>query len=221
MFNNFTKGKVTSQEKIVQSTSELFNMKFSKNSNNYYIKNSEVVIVSTQLIYDNAMDIKNHVKDILKTDVEISVIFPYVSNDNTLYIFIYLYPNIHAKSYPKNYIVWQIEQLSTTDITERALGKNKIKILQNAIDVYDISMKHYNNNEQYNKNICGSKSHLVTDHKNDLYNDIRVLNSKTQTVDDFQCLCNHCNLQKRQISKQTKIEKKTLWCNKYSTPSSI
>lgn len=94
MFNNFTKGKVTSQEKIVQSTSELFNMKFSKNSNNYYIKNSEVVIVSTQLIYDNAMDIKNHVKDILKTDVEISVIFPYVSNDNTLYIFIYLYPNI-------------------------------------------------------------------------------------------------------------------------------
>ena len=56
--------------------------------------------------------------------------------------------------------------------------------------------------------VCGSKSHLVTDHKNDLYNDIRVLNSKTQTVDDFQCLCNHCNLQKRQISKQTKIEKK-------------
>lgn len=56
--------------------------------------------------------------------------------------------------------------------------------------------------------VCGSKSHLVTDHKNDLYNDLRVLNSKTQIVDDFQCLCNHCNLQKRQISKQTKIEKK-------------
>ena len=56
--------------------------------------------------------------------------------------------------------------------------------------------------------VCGSKSHLVTDHKNDLYNDLRVLNSKTQILDDFQCLCNHCNLQKRQISKQTKIEKK-------------
>lgn len=26
---------------------------------------------------------------------------------------------------------------------------------------------------------------------------------KTQTFDDFQCLCNHCNLQKRQVSKKT------------------
>lgn len=52
--------------------------------------------------------------------------------------------------------------------------------------------------------VCGSHSDLVTDHKNDLYNDVRVLDSKTQTVDDFQCLCNHCNLQKRQVSKKTK-----------------
>ena len=52
--------------------------------------------------------------------------------------------------------------------------------------------------------VCGSHSDLVTDHKNDLYNDPRVLDSKTQTIDDFQCLCNHCNLQKRQISKMTK-----------------
>ena len=52
--------------------------------------------------------------------------------------------------------------------------------------------------------VCGSRSDLVTDHKNDLYNDPRVLNAKTQTNDDFQCLCNHCNLQKRQISKKTK-----------------
>ena len=52
--------------------------------------------------------------------------------------------------------------------------------------------------------VCGSHSDLVTDHKNDLYNDSRVLNLATQTVDDFQCLCNHCNLQKRQVSKVTK-----------------
>lgn len=51
--------------------------------------------------------------------------------------------------------------------------------------------------------VCGSHSDLVTDHKNDLYNDLRVLDSKTQTIDDFQCLCNHCNLQKRQVSKVT------------------
>jgi len=58
--------------------------------------------------------------------------------------------------------------------------------------------------------VCGSKSDLVTDHKNDLYNDPRVLNKDTQTIDDFQCLCNHCNLQKRQISKQTITEGKRI-----------
>jgi hypothetical protein len=52
--------------------------------------------------------------------------------------------------------------------------------------------------------VCGSRSDLVTDHKNDLYNDLRVLDRKTQTIEDFQCLCNHCNLQKRQVSKVTK-----------------
>jgi len=52
--------------------------------------------------------------------------------------------------------------------------------------------------------VCGSRSDLVCDHKNDLYNDPRVLQEETQTVDDFQCLCNHCNLQKRQVSKQTR-----------------
>ena len=58
--------------------------------------------------------------------------------------------------------------------------------------------------------VCGSKSDLVTDHKNDLYNDPRVLDTKTQTIDDFQCLCNHCNLQKRQISKKTIEEGKRI-----------
>jgi hypothetical protein len=49
--------------------------------------------------------------------------------------------------------------------------------------------------------ICASKTEIVCDHKNDLYNDERVLNEKTQELSDFQPLCNHCNLQKRQISK--------------------
>ena len=52
--------------------------------------------------------------------------------------------------------------------------------------------------------VCGSKSDLVTDHKNDLYNDERVLHTITQTFEDFQCLCNHCNLQKRQVMKITR-----------------
>jgi len=51
---------------------------------------------------------------------------------------------------------------------------------------------------------CGTSSTLVCDHKNDLYNDDRVLNINTQTESDFQLLCTHCNLQKRQICKEEK-----------------
>lgn len=51
---------------------------------------------------------------------------------------------------------------------------------------------------------CGSKSNLVTDHKNDLYNDPRVLDRNTQTIDDFQCLCNACNLRKRSVARKTR-----------------
>ena len=48
--------------------------------------------------------------------------------------------------------------------------------------------------------VCGSKNDIIIDHKNQLYNDSRVLNIKTQRLDDFQSLCNHCNLQKRQVT---------------------
>jgi hypothetical protein len=53
--------------------------------------------------------------------------------------------------------------------------------------------------------VCGTQT-TICDHKNDLYNDDRVLNTKTQLLSDFQPLCNHCNLQKRQICN---IEKQT------------
>ncbi len=46
--------------------------------------------------------------------------------------------------------------------------------------------------------ICGT-SETICDHKNDLYNDPHVLSLNTQKISDFQPLCNHCNLQKRQM----------------------
>lgn len=52
--------------------------------------------------------------------------------------------------------------------------------------------------------VCGSNSEIIPDHKNDLYNDLRVLSKKTQKLSDFQPLCNHCNLQKRQVAKVTR-----------------
>lgn len=55
---------------------------------------------------------------------------------------------------------------------------------------------------------CGTKNEIICDHKNDLYNDPSVLNVLTQTDSDFQPLCNHCNLQKRQIAENEHKEQK-------------
>lgn len=44
---------------------------------------------------------------------------------------------------------------------------------------------------------CGD-SNIEIDHKNGLYNNPRVNTTATQTVDDFQALCKHCNDMKRQ-----------------------
>lgn len=55
--------------------------------------------------------------------------------------------------------------------------------------------------------VCGTQE-TVCDHKNDFYNDDRVLNTKTQLITDFQPLCNHCNLQKKQIRKNEEKNKK-------------
>ena len=64
----------------------------------------------------------------------------------------------------------------------------------------DIKKHHYTNGCV----VCGSKSDLHIDHKNDLYNDPRLLKFDTQVISDFQCLCNHCNSQKRQVAKDTR-----------------
>ncbi len=55
--------------------------------------------------------------------------------------------------------------------------------------------------------VCGNGD-IEIDHKNGLYNDKRVLDSKTQVIDDFQPLCRHCNQRKRQSIIVTKNTKK-------------
>tara|TARA_B100000676_G_C17884333_1_gene735649 strand:- start:178 stop:909 length:732 start_codon:yes stop_codon:yes gene_type:complete len=54
---------------------------------------------------------------------------------------------------------------------------------------------------------CGQKGDCV-DHKNDLYNDTRVLSEDTQTESDFQSTCNACNTIKRGHSYKTKLSGK-------------
>lgn len=80
----------------------------------------------------------------------------------------------------------------------RTIGYNK--------DIH-LSRPIRNDIRKYFKNmpciVCGNKDSII-DHKNDLYNDKRVLNVKTQEIDDFQALCNSCNLRKREICKKSK-----------------
>jgi len=51
---------------------------------------------------------------------------------------------------------------------------------------------------------CGSRTNIEVDHKNDLYNDPRVLNTETQRLEDFQPLCRKCNLSKREANVKTR-----------------
>ena len=53
---------------------------------------------------------------------------------------------------------------------------------------------------------CGTSSQIEIDHKNGLYNDPHVLSVETQTPDDFQPLCKHCNDVKRQAIKKMRHE---------------
>ena len=58
---------------------------------------------------------------------------------------------------------------------------------------------------------CGTTTNIECDHKNDLIldqNDERVLNITTQTINDFQALCRHCNDTKRAVKKRTLKQKK-------------
>jgi hypothetical protein len=77
----------------------------------------------------------------------------------------------------------------------------------------------YDNAEKYSRNIrkdiktilllentcciiCGTSSNLRVDHKNGYYNNPKALNKETQEKDDFQVLCNGCNLKKRSWNRK-------------------
>jgi hypothetical protein len=61
--------------------------------------------------------------------------------------------------------------------------------------------------EKYKCLHCGTHTNLIIDHKNDMYNDDRVLEKETQSEGDFQVLCNKCN---KDLKHQVNVrEKKT------------
>lgn len=56
--------------------------------------------------------------------------------------------------------------------------------------------------------MCDSYKEVECDHKNDLYNDKRVMVLEEQLLEDFQPLCRRCNLQKRQHCVKEKTTNK-------------
>jgi hypothetical protein len=112
----------------------------------------------------------------------------------------------HGKFFNDSRFIWEKKIEKRTVVALRTNGfdvYNNDNINKRAIRK-DIKQYHY----KMGCVCCGSKSDLVIDHKNDLYNDPNVLNLETQKFSDFQCLCNHCNLQKRQVCILTKKYKK-------------
>lgn len=55
---------------------------------------------------------------------------------------------------------------------------------------------------------CTTTINIECDHNNSLKNDPRVMNTATQTINDFQPLCGHCNKVKREKEKNAKNEGK-------------
>jgi len=55
---------------------------------------------------------------------------------------------------------------------------------------------------------CGTTHSIECDHKNSLWNDPRIRKKETQSINDFQPLCKHCNDTKRQSDTRLRIEGK-------------
>ena len=55
----------------------------------------------------------------------------------------YLYNIYDVKIYPKNYIVWQIEQLTSKDQVAHSFKLESLVVFHKAIEVFEISMKNY------------------------------------------------------------------------------
>ena len=114
-----------------------------------------------------------------------------------------IYSNKQPALYSEN-----IDDKIPTDILNEFLQTNKGAGI---IGIFVHSIRTNNQKRPIGKNIhkeitslscviCGTHN-TICDHKNDLYNDTRVLSLETQLISDFQPLCNHYNLQKRQICK--------------------
>ena len=114
----------------------------------------------------------------------------------------------HGKFFGLKEYLWETKRSNRAVTALRTIGFDpdvkKAKLLADR----PISQRIYKHFEGHSCVACGSSKSVVIDHKNDLYNDPRVHNIKTQLVSDFQPLCNACNLKKRADCRKTKEQGK-------------
>ena len=104
--------------------------------------------------------------------------------------------------------IWDPEGLKNNPrgkvLALRLLGFSENKSIRRPIrkDIKNVLLEKFKNCIH-----CGNHKDLCIDHKNDMYNDKRVLNEKTQNISDFQVLCNKCNKDlKHQVNEKEKKE---------------
>lgn len=130
---------------------------------------------------------------------------------------IYNYSVIYRNSKTKLYSQYNTEVIPEDILTAFLAGR--LLTGTGVIGIYIHSIRNNKTNRPISVKIsrqiklskcvhCGTSSDLICDHKNYLYNDEKVLSTKTQQLSDFQSLCNHCNLLKRQINITEKKQNK-------------
>jgi hypothetical protein len=129
---------------------------------------------------------------------------------NSKYNYTVIYNNGETKSYSSN-ISDQIDRTLLDIFITKSAHKGPKSIIGLFVhSVRKIILRHKVSAKIRDKIIvkpcvnCGTCAEIICDHKNDLYNDPRVSDTKTQVIDDFQPLCTHCNLQKRAAAKKEK-----------------
>ena len=110
----------------------------------------------------------------------------------------------HGKFFGLTRYNWESRRVNRTVVAIRTVGFDEDQLAAELLKNRPISKSIYSHFKGVPCVACGSTKSLVVDHKNDLYNDSRVHSIETQTIDDFQSLCNACNLAKRAYCSKTK-----------------
>lgn len=110
----------------------------------------------------------------------------------------------HGKFFGLTKYMWEAQRVKRSVVAIRTTGFDKNVEEANLLKNRPIAKRIYQHFKGVPCVACGSTKSLVVDHKNDLYNDPRVHDPKTQEIDDFQSLCNACNLAKRADCSKTK-----------------